>query len=58
LASQPGDHSLDARFVLEARGMTADEAASALAAAQAHDGLIIREAAAQTLRQLARQCSR
>lgn len=44
-----------ARFVLEARGIRAVEAALALAAAQALVGLSIREVAAQTLRQLAQQ---
>jgi hypothetical protein len=55
-SAYPSTAGRDAGFVLEARGITADEAASALAAAQALVGLSIREAAAQTLRQLAQRC--
>jgi hypothetical protein len=42
-----------ARFVLEAQGITADEAALALSAAKGLAGLKTRDLAAQTLRQLA-----
>jgi len=45
-----------ARFVLEATGITADEAALALSAAQALAGVKSRETAAQTLRRLAKEC--
>jgi hypothetical protein len=44
-----------ARFVLEAPGITADEAALALSAAQALAGVKSREIAAETLRRLATQ---
>ena len=44
-----------ARFVLEARGITAHEAALALLAAQGLAGLTTQDAAAQTLRHLARR---
>ena len=44
-----------ARFVLEATGITADEAALALSAAQALAGVKSRETAAQTLRRLAKE---
>jgi hypothetical protein len=42
-----------ARFVLEAQGITADEAALALAAAKGLGGLKTREIGAQALRRLA-----
>ena len=42
-----------ARFIVEAPGITADEAALALSAAKGLAGLRTREIAAQTLRQLA-----
>jgi hypothetical protein len=54
-SAYPSTAGRDAGFVLEARGITADEAASALAAAQALVGLSIREPAAQTSRQLAQR---
>ena len=44
-----------ARFVLEARGITADEAALALSAAKGFAGLKPRETAAETLRRLAKE---
>jgi hypothetical protein len=44
-----------ARFVLAASGITADEAALALSAAKGLAGLKTRELGAQTLRQIARQ---
>ena len=43
-----------ARFILDASGITADEAALALSAAKGLAGLKTRELAAQTLRRLAR----
>jgi hypothetical protein len=42
-----------ARFVLEAQGITVDEAALALLAAKGLAGLTTRDVAAQTLRQFA-----
>jgi hypothetical protein len=45
----------DARFVLEAAGITADEAALALSAAKGLAGLKTRDVAAETLRRLAKE---